>query len=265
MRGWGGGCMRRRRCSGGCWIECAELLRPELDRPLLSILYPAAGDEGLIDQTGYAQPALFAVEYALAELWRSWGVEPTLLLGHSVGEYVAACVAGVMSLEDGLRLIAARGRLMQALPGGGAMAAVWAGEAEVRAVTARTGVEIAAVNGPASVTITGGEAAVAAACAALTAAGVRTQGLRVSHAFHSALMAPMLDAFTAVAETVRYGAAAGGRGEHGDGGAGDGRRRWRARGIGGGRCGSRCSLRRGCGRWRRRAARCLWKWGRRRR
>jgi acyl transferase domain-containing protein/acyl carrier protein len=186
--------------------QCAELLRPELDRPLLSILYPAAGDEGLIDQTGYAQPALFAVEYALAELWRSWGVEPTLVLGHSVGEYVAACVAGVLSLEDGLRLIAARGRLMQALPGGGAMAAVWAGEAEVRTVTGRTGVEIAAVNGPASVTITGGEAAVAQACAALTAAGVRTQGLRVSHAFHSALMEPMLDAFTAVAETVRYAA-----------------------------------------------------------
>ena len=76
--------------------QCAELLRPHLDRPLLSVLYPAAGDEGLIDQTKYAQPALFAVEYALAELWRSWGVEPTLMLGHSVGEYVAACVAGVL-------------------------------------------------------------------------------------------------------------------------------------------------------------------------
>ena len=190
--------------------ECAELVRPHLDRPLLSLLYPAAGDEGLIDQTGYGQPALFAVEYALAALWRSWGVEPTLVLGHSVGEYVAACVAGVLSLEDGLRLIAARGRLMQALPGGGAMAAVWAPEAQVRAVVAQAalpaGVEIAAVNGPASVTITGAEAPVAQACAALTAAGVRTQALRVSHAFHSALMAPMLDAFTAVAETVRYAA-----------------------------------------------------------
>jgi acyl transferase domain-containing protein len=191
--------------------QCAELLRPHVDRPLLSVLYPAAGDEGLIDQTRYAQPALFAVEYALAELWRSWGVEPALMLGHSVGEYVAACVAGVFTLEEGLRLIAARGRLMQELPGGGAMAAVWASEAQVRPVVARTAltgaaVAVAAVNGPASVTIAGAAAAVAQVCEALTAAGIRTQGLRVSHAFHSALMEPMLDAFTAVAETVRYAA-----------------------------------------------------------
>ncbi len=185
--------------------ECAERLRPHLDRPLLSLLYPAAGDEGLIDQTGVCAAGVVCGGVCAGGVVAEWGVEPTLLLGHSVGEYVAACVAGVMSLEDGLRLMAARGRLMQALPGGGAMAAVWAPEAQVRAGggtgRART---IAAVNGPASVTITGGEAAVAAACAGLTAAGVRTQGLRVSHAFHSALMEPMLDAFTAVAESVRY-------------------------------------------------------------
>ena len=135
----------------------------------------------------------------------------------------------------------------------------------MRAVVAdAAGVELAAVNGPASVTITGAEAAVAQACAALTAAGVRTQGLRVSHAFHSALMEPMLDAFTAVAETVRYasprvGVVTNVTGQRAVSG------RWPARRIGGGRSGSRCSLRRGCARWRRRAARCLWKWGRRRR
>src|SRR5581483_8579174 len=130
--------------------RCDAALRGELARPLLDVLYGADG--GLIDETAYAQPALFAVEYALAELWRSWGIRPALVLGHSVGEYAAACVAGLFSVEDGLRLIAARGRLMQALPGAGAMAAVWADVATVGAATAGTAVEVAAVNGPAQVT-----------------------------------------------------------------------------------------------------------------
>src|SRR5262249_40211302 len=108
--------------------ECAELLQPHLDRSLLEVLYPAAVGNGRapwVDQTAYTQPALFALEYSLAQLWQSWGVKPDLLLGHSVGEYVAACLAGVFSLEDGLRLIATRARLMQALPPGGQMAAVF--------------------------------------------------------------------------------------------------------------------------------------------
>ena len=188
--------------------RCDELLRPHLDRSLLSVLYPTDdADRGLIDQTAHAQPALFAVEYALAELWRSWGIEPALVLGHSVGEYVAACVAGVFSLEDGLRLIAARGRLMQALPPGGAMAAVLTGEAKVRAAIAKNGSEqltIAAINGPASVTISGRAADLASACAAFERDGIRTERLRVSHAFHSALVEPMLDAFEEVARTVRF-------------------------------------------------------------
>src|SRR6185436_9009468 len=108
--------------------RCDEILRPLLDRPLVSLLYPGGEEPAALDNTAYAQPALFALEYALAELWKSWGVEPFAVMGHSVGEYVAACVAGVFGLEDGLQLIAERARLMQALPGG-SMAAIFAAEA----------------------------------------------------------------------------------------------------------------------------------------
>src|SRR5207248_3107506 len=127
--------------------RCAELLAPYLDRPLLDVMYPDAGDDPLLDQTRYTQPALFALEYALAELWRSWGVEPAAVMGHSVGEYVAACVAGVFSVEDALKLVAARARLMQALPAGGAMAAVFADEAAVsQALTRHRDLSISAIN-----------------------------------------------------------------------------------------------------------------------
>ena len=110
--------------------RCAELLMSQLDRPLVSLLDPQAG--AILDQTGYTQPVMFALEYALATLWRSWGIEPAAVIGHSVGEFAAACVAGVFSLEDGIRLIAERARLMQSLPPGGRMAAVFATEAHSR-------------------------------------------------------------------------------------------------------------------------------------
>ena len=184
--------------------RCDALLREELDEPLLSVLYGEAATR--IDETRYAQPALFAIEYALAAMWQSWGVAPALVLGHSIGEYVAACVAGVFSLEDALRLVAARGRLMQALPPGGSMAAVWAGEPEVRDAIAATGgrVSLAAINGPSSVVVAGPDGDVAALCATWTAGGVRTKALTVSHAFHSSLMDPMLDEFASVAAGVSY-------------------------------------------------------------
>ncbi len=187
--------------------RCAEVLRGEMERPLLEVLYPPEGEGSPLDETAYTQPALFALEWALAELWRAWGVEPAVVLGHSVGEYVAACVAGVMSLEDGLRLIAARGRLMQALPRGGVMAAVQAGEERVAPVVAPWAdeVAIAAVNGPDQVVLSGEGGAVDRVLRSLEAEGVKTRRLTVSHAFHSPLMELILGAFEEeVARGVEY-------------------------------------------------------------
>jgi acyl transferase domain-containing protein/NADPH:quinone reductase-like Zn-dependent oxidoreductase/NAD(P)-dependent dehydrogenase (short-subunit alcohol dehydrogenase family)/acyl carrier protein len=188
--------------------RCDEILRPLLPRPLLSAMYPKDGEATPLDRTEYTQPALFALEYSLFELWRSFGIEPSAVMGHSVGEYVAACVAGVFSLEDGLRLIAARGRLMGALPSGGAMAAVLAEEDRVRRAIAGHGpaLSVAAVNGPASVVISGLEAAVQEVIEGFDREGVRTKRLTVSHAFHSALMEPALDEFERLAGEVSFAA-----------------------------------------------------------
>ena len=177
--------------------QCDELLRPHLDRPLLSLLYSQEQQEALLDRTIYTQPAMFALEYALYKLWSSWGLQPNFVLGHSVGEYVAACVAGVFSLEDGLKLIAERARLMQAEPPGGRMVAVGADEEQVRAAIApftRT-VSIAAINGPHSVVISGAVSDMEVVVSRLAAKGVQAKNLNVSHAFHSSLMEPMLEAF----------------------------------------------------------------------
>ncbi|MBQ1074917.1 SDR family NAD(P)-dependent oxidoreductase [Micromonospora sp. C31] len=172
---------------------CAALDR-HLDRPIRTVI---DGEPDLLDQTGYTQPALFAVEVALYRLLRHWGVRPDFVLGHSVGEITAAHVAGALSLDDAARLVVARARMMQALPAGGAMAAIQATPQEVEPLIADPAAQVglAAVNGPTSVVVAGPCDAVRGVADAFAARGRRTTRLRVSHAFHSPLMEPMLADF----------------------------------------------------------------------
>ncbi|MFL5541705.1 MAG: type I polyketide synthase, partial [Longimicrobiaceae bacterium] len=185
--------------------RAADALVPALGMDLRGALFPAAGEEeaadALLRQTRYTQPALFAVEHALARLWMSWGVRPEAMLGHSIGEYVAACLAGVFSFEDALRLVEARGRLMQALPAG-AMVAVPLPEEEVRPLLAAR-LSLAAVNGAAHCVVSGDAAEVDRLEALLAGRGVEARRLRTSHAFHSAAMDPILDAFAAEVRRAR--------------------------------------------------------------
>jgi amino acid adenylation domain-containing protein len=188
--------------------RCAAILDAYLERPLLSVIFaaPDSPEAALIHATAYTQPALFAIEYALAQLWQSWGIRPDVVMGHSIGEYVAACLAGIFSLEDGLKLIAARGRLMQSLPQDGEMAVVFAEQARVKTfINGYTKeISVAAVNGPTNTVIAGKREAVQAAVAELTAAGITVRPLIVSHAFHSPLMDPILGEFLETARTISY-------------------------------------------------------------
>ncbi|WP_444545653.1 type I polyketide synthase [Streptomyces termitum] len=181
--------------------EITALLDAHLDGSVQDVI---ASGEGL-DETGWTQPALFAVEVALFRLVESWGVRPDFVAGHSIGELAAAHVAGVLSLEDAVRLVAARATLMQALPEGGAMVAVQATEEEVLPLLDGA-VSVAAVNGPASVVLSGDETAVLAVAGKLAEQGRKTKRLSVSHAFHSPLMDPMLAEFTARASELTYAA-----------------------------------------------------------
>ncbi|NOK00991.1 MULTISPECIES: type I polyketide synthase [Myxococcus] len=188
--------------------RCAELLKPHLDGlDLRTVLYPqpeaAEGSGTKLAQTALTQPALFTLEYATARLWMSWGVMPQAMLGHSIGEYVAACLAGVFSLEHALRLVAARGRLMQGLPSG-AMLAVPLSEGEVQPYLRAGGTELslAALNGPMQCVLSGTHPAVEAVRKQLQEAGIQCQPLVTSHAFHSSMMDSILDAFAAQVATV---------------------------------------------------------------
>jgi acyl transferase domain-containing protein/thioesterase domain-containing protein/acyl carrier protein/SAM-dependent methyltransferase len=185
--------------------RCEAAIGGELGRPLLPVMF---GDdlEADLDDTRYTQPALVALELALSELWKSWGIRPTRVIGHSLGEYTAAIVAGVMTLEDGLQLVARRAALVSALPRGGEMVAVMASEERVAAALAPFGADlaIASVNGPEQVVVSGASGSMAQLVDRLNADGVVTRPVTTSHAFHSPLLDPMLDAFTEAASQVKF-------------------------------------------------------------
>ena len=214
--------------------RCAELLLPHLQVDLREILYPGSygesvvsgqlsvaadhatrntqhqatdneqrtTDDGQLTQTQYAQPALFVVEYALARLWMAWGVQPEAMIGHSVGEYVAACLAGVFALEDALRLVAERGRLMQSLPAG-AMLSVALAEPELRELL-NGELSLAADNAPGMCVVSGPQAALTRLSDRLAEQKIEARYLRTSHAFHSAMMDPILDRFAELVGQIEF-------------------------------------------------------------
>ena len=193
---------------------CDAILRNYLERPLLSVLYPGLERANsrmppplapaiLLDLPSYAQAAIFAVEYALARLWQSWGIQPTVLMGQSLGEYAVACIAGVFSLEDGLKLVAHRGRLTQQLPTGGGMLSVLASPEEVLPILP-AGIEVAAFNGPRALVLAGRVATLQVTANRLQATGIKVKPLAVTYAFHSSQMEPMLAKFAEIAVEIDY-------------------------------------------------------------
>ena len=212
--------------------RCADILDAYLDVPLLAVVFDHDNDRrgdstspltspsplspllqgerikgrGLIDQTQYTQPAIFALEYALAQLWISWGIKPDYLIGHSIGEYVAAAIAEVFSLEDALKLVATRGKLMQNLPKGGGMLAVFSDLETVKQLIANypDDVAIAVINSPQNIVISGSLQVLEQITSKLDKQEIKTTPLKVSHAFHSSLMQPILAEFRAIAETITY-------------------------------------------------------------
>ena len=188
--------------------RCSELLKPHLSLDLRRVLYPEADElesaGHMLQQTWLTQPALFVIEYALAMLWISWGVRPQAMVGHSIGEYVAACLAGVLSLEDALALISFRGRLMQELPGG-SMLAVPLTESQIQPHLDGK-VSLAVINGPSLCVVSGDHEAVQELEQQLARTGVESRRLHTSHAFHSTMMEPILEPFAREVQRMKLGA-----------------------------------------------------------
>ncbi|HKV42531.1 MAG TPA: aminotransferase class III-fold pyridoxal phosphate-dependent enzyme, partial [Blastocatellia bacterium] len=188
------------------WIDhCAEGLKPHSGFDLRDCLYPKSSDSEKavkrLGQTSFAQPALFAIEYSLSQLWIEWGVHPEAFIGHSLGEYTAACLAGVFSLEDALRLVAVRGRLMERIHPG-AMLAVGIGQRELSEFTGKS-LSIAAINGPSRCVVSGPEPAVAELEARLGAQGLVHRRLSTSHAFHSWMVEPIVEPFRELLRSIK--------------------------------------------------------------
>jgi acyl transferase domain-containing protein/surfactin synthase thioesterase subunit/acyl carrier protein len=186
--------------------RCHALADPYLEQGLLDVIFAADNDKELVNRTDYTQPALFAVEHALAELVKSWGIVPHAVIGHSLGEIAAACTAGVMTLKDAMRLVAARGALMHRLPGGGVMTAIFAEESEVRALIGKIAPEIcvAAINGPLNTVVSGERDALRMLSEELDRQNISYRELRISNGFHSARTDPILDEMETVAGQVKY-------------------------------------------------------------
>jgi acyl transferase domain-containing protein/surfactin synthase thioesterase subunit/acyl carrier protein len=186
--------------------RCHLLAQPHLERGLLDVIFACEGQDGLINRTDYTQPALFAVEYALAELLKSWGISPDAVIGHSLGEFVAACTAGVMTLEDAVGLVAARGALMHQMPGGGSMAAIFASESVVRALIDKIAPElaVAAMNGPLNTVVSGDRDALRVLLEELDRQRISYRELHVSNAFHSYRTEPILNDLQKVAGQITY-------------------------------------------------------------
>ena len=204
--GMGQALLKQHRVFRETMEKCDAILSPLIDRSLMDLLYSELQTPPLLNQTRYTQPVLFALEYSLAALWRHWGLEPAAVMGHSLGEYIAACVAGLFSLEDGLKLIAKRAELMQTAPGNGGMAAVLASEMRLRNVLSdfETALAVAAVNGPEQTVISGDLETLNQFLAVLEKNQIRFQRLNVSHAFHSKLMKPAMEAFARAIESVHF-------------------------------------------------------------
>ncbi|AJQ28946.1 hybrid non-ribosomal peptide synthetase/type I polyketide synthase [Pelosinus fermentans] len=193
---------RENRIFRSCLDQCNTYYKENTGKDLIEIIFSSGS---FLHETRYTQPALFAVEYSLAQMWLEYGVEPAFMMGHSVGEYTAACLAGVFDLADAVKLITARGELMYSLPQNGKMAAVLTGKKIVQNIMKdKKSVSIAAANTPEQTVISGDEKEVKDVCAALENDGIKTVPLQVSHAFHSPLMEPIVARFEAVARQVKY-------------------------------------------------------------